>query len=330
MAFIMATNSIIGFDGYSLGAVSFSVNNAYFNDTYVNSAIYLVDATSRVTKTLDTPISEMWFHFEVAFFTGALSSHDQAFAIIAGPTHDLFRLLPTDNVYTAQYWNGAAWVSFGSTHLINAATKTTIDIHVKLDNSAGVFEWYVNETLVGSFAGDTILSTDTTASRVILDNPVTSTPTAEPMISQCVIADESTIGCKVFQHTLTANGANTGWDGPGYTGYNMGARSTVQQDTALHTGTANAIETAVPDDLLATGLYIRGVAVNACARRSGDALTKVDPVLRSGGTNYFGTEKSIGYGNTHAQHIWATDPATAAAWDSTGVNQIEAGVRAKA
>jgi hypothetical protein len=333
MTFLMASNSLIGFNEIVPGQLfnSTTVFAGFRDDTYTNSAIDSEHTSAILTHTLDTPIADAWFHFELGGGgSSAASDADAAPCTISGPTNDLMRILCTNAVAQGQYWNGAAWVNFGSTYTINLDTCTRLDFHVKLDNATGLFEWYANDALIASFSGDTILSTDSTVSRFAVRTPQATSSGWNAYFSQFIIADESTVGCKVFQHTLTADGANTGWDGPGFAGYNMGVRSLPQVDTAIYTGTANAIETAVVDNLLATGLYIRGVAVNVAARRSGAGLTKVDPVLRSGGTNYFGTEKSIGYGNTHARHIWTTDPATAAAWDSTGVNQIEAGVRAKA
>ena len=97
--------------------------------------------------------------------------------------------------------------------------------------------------------------------------------------------------------------------------------------TYNYTSSAGNIDLYTLSNLsVATGT-IKGVQVCTTARKDDANARNIRRVLRSGGTNYEGTD--IPLASTYVQYteILETDPATAAAWTIANVNALEAGVK---
>ena len=273
-----------------------------------------------------SPMSEVWVHFEIDATGSSTSAVDNPPILLGHSGTPLFRLLPTNAVYAMEYWNGSTWVALSGTNTKTSDVLTRHDIHIVMENSAGVIEWYVDDTLIASYYADTIWTAATQLNYFQLQSNLASG--FFTVFSQIILADESTIGCKVFTHQITADGAVTQFTGS-FADYNMNARSIPRVDTMLYTTTDGAVETGVVENLLTTSLYIRGVQVTALGRRSGGSLSKLNAVLRSSAANYFSDDATLGYGNTRASKLWTTDPATGVDWTTSGVNAMEVGVRVR-
>lgn len=326
MSFITAFNSILGFTRLAGNYPRNHTSSSELDTIYVDSCIEILgNSVTRLTVDLPSPKTTLWVHFE--YDTNAsIASHDLPMIWIGGGTTDLFRISVTNGDYQFQYWDGSTWVNVGSPLAIAAFALTRHDILIVMENSAGTIEWYANETLQASYYNDTIWTAETDIEYVAFGGVVAN---GSGFLSQVILADESTLGCKLFQHAITADGANTGFTG-GFADYTMSARSIPQTSSAAYTSTDGAVETGIVSDLLSTSLFIRGVQVNVAARKSGGPVQKANAVIRSGGTNYFSDDVLLGFGNTTVSKLWDTDPATGVSWTSSGVNAIEAGMRAKA
>jgi hypothetical protein len=71
---------------------------------------------------------------------------------------------------------------------------------------------------------------------------------------------------------------------------------------------------------------VKAVAVNNCIRKDDAGTRKTKNVVRSGGSNYLGTEFVLGDSYLVNQHIWELDPADSTAWTKTKIDNAEFGL----
>jgi len=72
---------------------------------------------------------------------------------------------------------------------------------------------------------------------------------------------------------------------------------------------------------------IFGVQVNLAIKKDDVGLRKVKPILRSGSTNYLGTEQKAYSDYIYVGSLWEENPATTSPWTLTEVNATQAGVK---
>ncbi len=73
---------------------------------------------------------------------------------------------------------------------------------------------------------------------------------------------------------------------------------------------------------------VLGVQINILARKTDSGPRGIKPVIRSGGSDFLGTEQNpsaTSYSYLH--EAWGKNPVSAAAWDIATVNALEAGVK---
>ena len=76
-----------------------------------------------------------------------------------------------------------------------------------------------------------------------------------------------------------------------------------------------------------SGSYsVLAVQNNVIAKKTDAGGTGLKPVIRSAGTDYYGTNAVLTATDKTITDIRTTDPATSAAWTISGVNAIEAGM----
>jgi hypothetical protein len=140
-----------------------------------------------------------------------------------------------------------------------------------------------------------------------------------------IVQDQSTIGFVLGTCVPSGAGSTSAWTGA-YTDIDEAVTSDAD---FISSGTANQVstfaQTAIPT---LTGYVVRAVCVSARAKRGSSGPQNIRMALRSAGTNYFsGSDISLGLGYAPVQTIWATDPATSAAWVNTAISSLEPGVK---
>lgn len=95
----------------------------------------------------------------------------------------------------------------------------------------------------------------------------------------------------------------------------------------VSTAVATERELFTMSDLAVTPSSIHAVSVWNLVRKDDAGVKKFESTIRSGGTNYDGTEAAALDTYRYDKPIWETDPATASAWSESGVNAIEAGIQ---
>jgi len=84
-------------------------------------------------------------------------------------------------------------------------------------------------------------------------------------------------------------------------------------------------DTYAYDNLAVSPGTIHGISVATYAKKTDTAAKSFRRVLRSGGTDYTGSDVSLGTGYVFTEEIFETDPDTASAWTESGVNAMEVG-----
>lgn len=95
----------------------------------------------------------------------------------------------------------------------------------------------------------------------------------------------------------------------------------------VQSSTANQVDTYAFGNLSALSTTIHATALNAMIKKTDSGSRGISPVTRSGGTDYVGSETSPTTSDLYMTEIRETDPDTAAAWDESGVNAAEFGVK---
>jgi hypothetical protein len=100
-------------------------------------------------------------------------------------------------------------------------------------------------------------------------------------------------------------------------------------DTYVASETSLELELFDMDDLPEPGgvSAIHGVQLNHFSRKDGVTARTLTPKVRSGGTNYSGTNRPLTTSYLYYLELWDDDPDTGPAlWTEAGVNAAEFGV----
>jgi hypothetical protein len=198
-----------------------------------------------------------------------------------------------------------------------------MDFHFIVNTASGLGEIYVGGTQRLTQSVD--LSAITSIRKVRIIGGSAGGFGFRTRISQMIVQDQSTIGFVLGTCVPSGAGSTSAWTGA-YTDIDEAVTSDAD---FISSGTANQVstfaQTAIPT---LTGYVVRAVCVSARAKRGSSGPQNIRMALRSAGTNYFsGSDISLGLGYAPVQTIWATDPATSAAWVNTAISSLEPGVK---
>lgn len=134
----------------------------------------------------------------------------------------------------------------------------------------------------------------------------------------------------------TADGTNRNMTGVGtVAGTGTGTWQNVDETGAGNTtdynysATNDVYDTYGVTDLPSTTGQIAGVQVQVLAAKSDLGAKSVAPMIRSGGTDYTGTDVPLGQSYTYARQLYEQNPNTSAAWTPSGVNAAEFGAKVR-
>jgi hypothetical protein len=197
--------------------------------------------------------------------------------------------------------------------------RKSIDIEVYVHPSDGYVRFYQLETLLNEWTG---INTQGDNPTVTFDSFMLAGAFANWYWSEVIVADLDTRGMKLKTLEVTGAGTETGWTGV-YTDVNAVDSTDV---TVMSADAADAVQTFALADLPeAFSGHVHAVVTQARGVADGSPGS-IQHVLRSGGVNYTGATKALdAIGPT--MQVWATDPATGAAWIEGAVNALEAGVK---
>lgn len=276
-----------------------------------------------------TAAAEIWlsFHYgEVDASSG--TSRRYGVNLYSGDTHR-FRWGGTGinnlNLHL-QYWNGSAWTTVGSSHTFQAASVNRILIHIKLDDAAGIVEWYNNGVLIASTSG-----IDSAVSITTLDNARFGPTDAGSLRNGCVysgviVADEDIANVRYLQTAISGNGAETAWTGD-YTMVDEAGRNDADIIYSANNGDVETYTKGALNSLYNT-YAVKGVGVMARALCGITGPQNLQLAARSGSTNGFSANKALAIKWDQYREFFDENPATAAAWTFAEADAAQVGVKA--
>lgn len=218
-----------------------------------------------------------------------------------------------------QYWNSVtnAWVNWGTAATLPNDVLLTIVLKLTPGTS---FELYVNGVLVSSGAAPVNMNNQVTYFQWGAGNVSSAT-----WVSQAMCADYDLTLSNYSEKALAANGTYT--DG---TGAVADVNETPTNDnTIINLPAVGNKKTFTKAAVTVPGSrVIAGLVVNARGRVGGGVVTDGKLRIRSGATDAASGAKGYSASIEPRGHFFATDPATAAAWATAGLNAAEVGVEA--
>jgi len=279
---------------------------------------------------LPSPQTDFWFQF-------VISGH----AVGEGGGAHLFRALgPTGQqlvvIYVVDRWalgtllhiGGTSYTQIGPYVAFNN-NKTTVTVRLRLHDTNGLIEYYLNGSRVFQYTGDTIRSTDTTITHVAGDNLGSYWAGATTYVSQMLAttADESPIGMTVATLAPSTAGAVQQWTG---TVADI-SEAPISTATAILAGSPDLVSTFQVGDV-GTAALVRAVVVTTVAR-VGSTLAgpqNLHGVVRIGGTNYTTAAVTLDSVARPRFLVFEQNPATAASWTPDAINGAELGLQSAA
>jgi len=268
-----------------------------------------------------TETAETYTHFEV---TGPLGSSSTMVSFLDASNVVIATMTATaSSPYTSwtlsmEYRNGGGVMTAIGTPFIMPKTRAPHDIYIFCD-AAGGMKHYVSGTLRNSGSAD--LSHLDGVAKIRLH-----AGTFERHWSQVIVADEPTIGMRLFTMYPSGAGATSQFTGS-YTAVDEIAYSDSDYIFSDTNGDVSVFAGTLVGAL--TGYTIRSVGVSARAKCGAGGPQNLRLVIRSGSTNYpNGSDIPLDVGYTANQVVWETDPDTTLDWTSVGASAIQFGVKA--
>lgn len=274
-----------------------------------------------------TPKSDVWVHMSFAY--GADTGNNTRMFILCNSSgNEVFRVSrPTNNnsTFIMEFYNGSTWTSIGTGFTIpDDRTHRDLDFHVSC-GSSGSAEAYINGGLVDS--GSITSSYVDDIAQLHLYNASTAPANNVAFYSQMIIADEQTIGWKMYTRRPTGNGSNTSWSGA-YTDVDeMGI-----SDADFISGGSNGDKESFTTSARATisPLEVKAIGVSARALRDVTGPQNMDLMVRNGSSEHFQPITGLTTSYSHFQYAWHLDPDTGNIWSNADAENasFQFGVRA--
>jgi len=294
-----------------------------------------VTSIAELIAKLPTPQTDFWVHFEVSFLNRVAGTGGAFVQLVDGATGQVVVQLDFDagTECVLEYWDGAALTELAGSQLFddfaNDGDRYAIDIHCKIDNSAGRFAWYVNGSFIAEFTGDTLNTGFTSVDRIKLRNPNTAstTSTTSNVYSQVIVATQSTIGWKLGTLYPDGAGTYTTWDGA-YTEVDQNGIDDTDFISGDAVGEKEYVTVSAPPST--AGYQIVAVVVSARAVRNGARSMSLD--CRAGGSDGLGDffTPDAGVVPYPYRQIFYVNPATNAGWVGSDLTALEIGVNVRA
>lgn len=311
------------------GNPSVTTNVLNINIDHVRSGTALESRTSEQFNNTFTASSELWFHFNVGNGDNNANADDPFFQVY-GASGVLFRILYTNGVPALQMNTSSGFQTVATSVFMTKDEQNVWDIHIKMHDSVGELDWYLNGNIVGTkFTGDTIRMGDNDMISFDFKHPDTDgvffdfiTP------SEFVISTDSTVGGKLYTLSLDGAGAHTDFTGL-YTDINENG---VDDGNSISSSTALDKSTFTTTDLPALNAneIIAAVVTTARIKHDGAAPENAKFITREDGVDYESAALvGITTGYSDFMNVELVDPCTLNSWTRAAVNASEIGIKSE-
>lgn len=234
----------------------------------------------------------------------------------------------TSNVMQAM--SGSSTLLASSAQALAENTTYFVEVYYKLADSGGRFAVKLNNISAIDFTGDTKPSTQTTFNGVVFG--ISGSTLSYGYFDNIILDDADWIG-KTYIQGLAVTGAGTTTQFTPSAGANYACVDEIPVSTTdyISTNTNDHLDTYALANLTGTLGLIKSVSVNAYAIKEGSATPQnLKLAMLSGSTTDLSAGKAIPTSYAVLSNIWETDPDTSSAWDESGVNALEVGVKSAA
>lgn len=263
---------------------------------------------------LSAPSSAFWITARLyASNAGTCGAYGHLVALTDGPTRRIVITTDSVNSSTSHYVlakiNAAGTQTVLATSSIYTVAGGKLDMHVTYA-VAGAIDVYLGGTLIMSYTGDVTSDSATTLDGFVLGAHFTLLYSIWWSEAIAATVDTRTLGLV----TLAPNGAgnaNTFSTGA-YTDVN---EVTLSDATVATSTTANQIfETTIDSTNMAGVGTLVGVVVKARTQAGPTGPAHTSLMVRVAGTDYLGASQALPGSLAPVMTVWATNPATSAAW----------------
>lgn len=266
--------------------------------------------------------ADLWCHLDLGVWGNAFGSTENArFRWCDGSGTEVIRLIQvtSTDLLRLDYWNGTTWVSAGSITVELVGTRQTIDLHAVVNSASGSLKLYLSGT-ERITSGSIDLSGIASLGKI---RGYGATNNHYSFFSQIIVADEPTIGLRLFTVPVSGAGATSSWTGA----YTEIDEIVYADADFINSASANQVSTFAATVPSLTGYQTKAVAVTARAKCGASGPQNIQMVLRSSGTDYFSSSKALDAGYRAFCNVWDTDPATSSAWVNTAVSSAQPGAK---
>jgi hypothetical protein len=298
-----------------------------FDSTYSDASMDSGGTTVIQIQTPDFPseLTEGWAHcymnigssatYKTGNFFGFYNSTRNGWDVVAYITN-----VSTVDYVAFQYWNGSAMVDVGTPVSLGSTGGFSYDLYFKKHASTGVLSFYRDGTLLITVTGLNLSNIAVNCARWRAGNSYLG----DARFSQLLVAEESTVGARVFSPDLAAGAVNTLFAGV----FSDVAVDAVRlQNTFIQADTNGQLATFACENL-STSLEAVAVVINTRSKRGTTGPSQLEILARVGGTNYSSDTKPLTVGMDIVSHVFDTNPATGLSWTNAAVDAAEFGVKA--
>ena len=328
MTILFAGNEVDAFEAVSLSEITRDTDvNRYDSDFAVNGGLNI--EKNAILEANFTDQTEGWLHFQWAK-PADNNGQDNPMVELQDAATSQRSVWMELNSGDFEFWYRPGFDTKINPILTTSIDQLyTIDIHWLLHASAGVVEFYIDGVLTRFVSGDTLGNDVTNIGKVKFYGLRTDTSgiTSQQVISEVIVATTSTIGMRVATVSPSGAGTTSDWAGA----YTDVDDLVVANDADLLSSVlANDVTTFAATNLSVAAAAMEIEAVVECCRAR-NAVTgpqNLQHAMRSGTTNYFGSSiAALSTAYSGHVNIRETDPDTATAWTSSGVDALEIGVK---
>lgn len=276
-------------------------------------------------------------------FGSALTTYGIAFAMSDREPSDDHRFIQMGDLALYMYpstgeiklWRGGATLLFTSATGILDGNYHWIAFAVTHHSSTGTFQMWVDNVDItgGQMTG---LNTRGTAAATLSNAAFVADNTIGPIdYDDLYWTDDLTYHgekrCASFYPSGNGNSSQLdGSDGNSTDNYLLVDETTPDDDTTyVQSSTVNEIDTYAMGNMSDVS-DVAAVYARNYVRKTDAAARESKTVLRSGGTDYLGSAKSLISTYVGDRTLYLTDPATSAAWTPSGVDAVEVGIKVSA
>lgn len=287
--------------------------------------------TFSTVRNLPTNYTTLWANFHFNQFGAA--GNTKIFAFRDAGTVQVAVCLGTNNQVFVQV--GTTTVASSANNVWAVGAWYFLQVRASIANAGGNIQVWLQGQKIIDFTGDTQQTGNNYCNQWEMSRTNNNTD-----LANLIVYDETgaapnarTPETRIFADLPTGAGATTGWTPSAGSNFQCVDEQPNDGDTTYVSAAA-----AVTDDLYGyPGATVPGaaivyaVAAELDARKDDAGTNDLDALIRSGGTTY-AHGSTFGLTSTYQRFrtIWATDPATGAAWTVANANAAQVGVRRKA